>query len=338
MCPLWAGCLAETPGPQLSFFLHISPLHFALMDIRLTYSDQTPYYVAFSIMPTIGPHSLGKLLKAFETPQEAYKQKSSDLIPIIGKKKTENLITFREKCTPHRILESLINKNIQIVTPDHIRNVKKLSYFSSQFTCLYIKGSTKFLSENIPNVAIVGTRKPTRYGLQNTLYFSQQLTSAGFSITSGMAVGIDTAAHQACIDSKGYTVAIIGCGILIQPTPSQKGIYHAILTSGGTIISEFPPYAQAQPGHFVIRNRLISGLTDATLVIEGTARSGACITARNAAEQGKDVYCIPGNIDSDNAACTNRLIQNGAHLVTSPDDIIAHFPTQPNITNLSIQP
>ena len=295
------------------------------MDLIQTYTEQTPYFVAFSMIPTIGFHTLTKLLSYFSTPENVYLQKSSDLIPIIGTKKAENIMKFKAKYTPHRILDGLIKKDIQIVTFEHYINTQIDLRFQPNFICLYIKGSIQFLADSAPKIALVGTRKPTPYGLQYARYFSQQLTSAGFSITSGMAVGIDAAAHQTCIDAKGYTVAIIGSGILVPPAPFQEKIYHAILRSGGTIISEFTPYAQAQPGHFVIRNRLISGLTDATIVIEGTARSGAGITARYAAEQGKDVYCIPGNIDSDNAQCANGLIQSGAHLVTSPDDIIAHF-------------
>ena len=295
------------------------------MDFTQTYSNQTPYYLAFSLIPEIGIHTLMSLMQKFGTPENAYQQKLSILESCIGKKKAENICTFRKKNTPHKIYEALYKNGVQIADFDTVNKSQSFLHISPKPICLYIKGSMKFLTHTSPKIAIVGTRKPTLYGTKNAQYFSQQLTSAGFSIISGMAAGIDSCVHRTCIDANGYTVAIIGSGILAKKTASQEYMQTNILASGGTLISEFSPYAEAQPGHFVIRNRVISGLADATLVIEGTGRSGACITARYAAEQGKDVYCIPGNIDSANAECTNRLIKNGAHLVTSPEDIIPHF-------------
>lgn len=293
--------------------------------LSLEEKKQLPYYLALSMIPGIGMYTLKKLLNIFKTPQNIYTQPQSHLEAIIGKKKTDNISLFRKLNAPHSILKELNNKGIQIVPLSLIQKHPNMLHISPQPVCLYIRGSSRFISDRSPIIAIVGTRKPTPYGLRCTRYFSQQLTQAGFSIISGMAVGIDSCAHQTCIDSGGYTIAVLGTGVLTQQPPHQSTYYQAILASQGTLLSEFSPYSDAHPGHFVIRNRLIAGIADATLVIEGTLRSGSCITARYAAEQGKDVYCIPGSIDSDNAQCTNMLIKNGAHAVTSPDDIIAHF-------------
>lgn len=286
---------------------------------------QLPYYLAFSMIPGIGSLTFIKLLRIFKTPQNIYEQSFTKLEAVIGKKKAESIILFKEKKTPHNILFELNKKSIQIVPFSLMQKHLKISCISPPPLCLFIRGASQFLVKTHPTIAIVGTRKPTPYGIRCTRYFTQQLTQAGFSIISGMAFGIDSCAHQTCIDSGGYTIAVLGTGILAHQTPLQAQQYQAILGSGGTLVSEFSPYTDAHPGHFVIRNRLIAGFADATLVIEGTLRSGSCITARYSAEQGKDVYCIPGTIDSDNAQCTNMLIKNGAHAVTSPDDIIAHF-------------
>lgn len=291
-------------------------------------SDQLPYCLAFSLIPGIGMHSISKLLDIFGTPQDIYNQHASHLVPIIGEKRASAISHFKKRNTPHRILLELNKKGIHIVPFSLLHKYRNASCISPFPMCLFVRGSTRFLTNPSSTIAIVGTRKPTPYGLKGTRYFSQQLTQAGFSIISGMAVGIDSCAHQTCIDSGGYTIAVLGTGILARQTAHQTQQYNAILEAGGTLISEFPPYSDAKPGHFVIRNRLISGLSDATLVIEGTLRSGSCITARNAAEQGKEVYCIPGQIDSDSAQCTNMLIKNGAHLATTPEDITAHFSDQ----------
>jgi len=287
--------------------------------------EQLPYYLAFSMIPGIGLHTLLKLLNVFKTAKNIYAQSLDTLEPIIGKKKAKDISLFKKTYIPHNILSELNKKSIHIIPFSFLQKLQKTSCISPLPLCLFIRGTSPFIAKSQPTIAIVGTRKPTAYGLRCTRYFSQQLTQAGFSIISGMAVGIDSCAHQTCIDSGGYTIAVLGTGILAEQTSLQAHQYQKILSSGGTLISEFSPYTDAHPGHFVIRNRLIAGFADATLVIEGTLRSGSCITARYSAEQGKDVYCIPGSIDSDNAQCTNMLIKNGAHAVTSPDDIIAHF-------------
>lgn len=294
----------------------------------LDHSDQLPYYLAFSMIPGIGMHTFSKLLAVFGTPENIYYQSSTHIEALIGKKKAESISLFKKRNIPHRIFLALNKKGVHIVPFSSLSQHKGASCISPIPMCLFVRGSLSFLTKPSQTIAIVGTRKPTSYGIKCARYFSQQLTQAGFTVISGMAVGIDSHAHQTCIDSGGNTIAVLGTGVLAEQTPQQVQQYTAILESGGTILSEFPPYSDAKPGHFVIRNRLIAGLADATLVIEGTIRSGSCITARNAAEQGKDVYCIPGQIDSDNAQCTNMLIKNGAHLVTSPEDITDHFSGQ----------
>jgi DNA processing protein len=165
-------------------------------------------------------------------------------------------------------------------------------------------------------------REPVRYSLaQVTQYFTKSLSQAGFIIVSGMALGVDSVAHQAALSEGGKTVAILGCGVQIVYPPSNRKLYEKILEKGNIVISEFPPYMTVKPGLFISRNRLVSALSKAVLVTEGLRESGSLITARFASEQGKDVFATPGSIFSDQSQAPHFLIKRGACLVSSPQEI-----------------
>ena len=173
--------------------------------------------------------------------------------------------------------------------------------------------------------AIVGTRKPTSYGQQVARKFAYELACAGFVIVSGMAMGIDTVAHQATLDAGGKTVAVLGCGVnIIYPAVNQS-LYEKIIKTGGAVISEFPPDQTVLKGLFISRNRIISGLSRGVLIAEGLKDSGALITARFAGEQGKEVFAPPSPITSDMSQAPNFLLKQGAKLVTSIEDIMEEF-------------
>src|SRR3989338_348038 len=162
--------------------------------------------------------------------------------------------------------------------------------------------------------AIVGTRKPTSYGIQVARKFAYELTEAGFIIVSGMAMGIDTVAHQAALDAGGKTVAVLGCGVNIIYPAINYQLYHNIIKSGGAVISEFPPDQTVLKGLFISRNRIISGLSKGVLIAEGGEFSGALITAKYAGIQGKDVFAVPSSINSEMASAPNLLIKQGAKI------------------------
>ncbi len=173
--------------------------------------------------------------------------------------------------------------------------------------------------------AIVGTRKPTSYGIQVARKFAYELTEAGFVIISGMAMGIDTVAHQAALDAGGKTIAVLGCGVNIIYPVSNRGLYENIIKTGGAVLSEFPPNQTVLKGLFISRNRIISGLSRGVLIAEGLKDSGALITARCAGEQGKEVFAPPSPITSDMSQAPNFLLKQGAKLVTSIEDIMEEF-------------
>lgn len=178
-----------------------------------------------------------------------------------------------------------------------------------------------------PQIAIVGSRQASQAGVANALAFTRALVAAGFAITSGLAEGIDGAAHAAALDAGGHTVAVLGTGP-DRVYPSRHHELAARVRGRGALVSEFPPGTAGHPTHFPRRNRVIAGLSVATLVIEAGLRSGSLITARNAAESGRDVFALPGSIHNPLARGCHQLIRQGARLVESADEIIAELAPQ----------
>lgn len=185
---------------------------------------------------------------------------------------------------------------------------------------LYFIG--KLPEDRIPTVAIVGTRKPTPYGREVTEKITTDLARRGVIIVSGLALGIDGIAHRACLDVGGKTIAVLANGVDIIYPASHKSLAQDIIKNGGAIISEYLPGTQARMYHFLARNRIISGLSDAIIITEAAIRSGTMSTATYALEQGKEVFVVPGNITSPLSAGCNNLIKQGAHPITCGDDVL----------------
>ena len=173
-----------------------------------------------------------------------------------------------------------------------------------------------------PTVAVVGSRSPTAGGRDNARAFSRALVAAGFGVTSGLAAGVDRVAHEAALDTGGVTVAVLGTGPDV-PYPQSHAALLVRIAGAGAVVSEHPPGTEARREHFPSRNRIIAGLTLGTLVIEAASRSGALITARLAAEGGREVFAVPGSIHNPMARGCHRLIRDGAGLVESADEVIA---------------
>ena len=190
---------------------------------------------------------------------------------------------------------------------------------------LFVQGNVGCLSN--PQIAIVGSRKPSAGGKQIALEFAESLSQSGLTITSGLAYGIDSAAHQGALQSAAATIAVLGSGLSNIYPRRHKALASQIRDGGGALISEHPPNAQPLAAHFPRRNRVISGLSLATVVIEAGEKSGSLITARLALEQGRDVMAVPGAVQNPMAAGCHRLIQEGAALVTHSDDILANLNT-----------
>ena len=192
-------------------------------------------------------------------------------------------------------------------------------------------------SSRVPTVAIVGTRKPTIYGREIAKKIANEVASRGGIVVSGMALGIDGIAHNAAIEAGGITLAVLANGVdKLYPT-SHRGLGEKILKTGGAILSEYEPGISALPYRFLERNRIVSGLADAVVVVEAAARSGTLSTASHALNQGKEVFAVPGNITSPLSAGCNKLIKQGAQPLTEVEDLIDFlFPKQQTSKQISL--
>lgn len=211
----------------------------------------------------------------------------------------------------------------KIITPSSKFYPKNLLHLQDLPLVLYVNGDETALTEEM-SISVVGARKASDYGRAVARALSGALASRGFTIVSGGALGIDSAAHNGALDENGKTVCVLGCGLgtkyLMENEPLRQKI-----SENGAVITEFPPYTPAGKTTFPLRNRIISGMTLGTVVIEAGERSGSLITARLAAEQGHDVFAVPGDLVSSSFLGTNNLIRNGAIPVFSPNDILEEY-------------
>jgi DNA processing protein len=311
--------------------------------------DELIYYLGFSYCLGIGPMTFKVIKNHPKGVRGIYEASQKELLPIFGIKLTKKFIEFRIKFDPKKELEKLKKDGITVLAVDSEDYPESLKNISDPPICLFVKGSMpKFFNGKLKTVknlissplldekrvselstptyfAIVGTRKPTSYGRQIAYKFARELAEAGFIIVSGMAMGIDTIAHQAALDVGGKTIAVLGCGVNVIYPAINYQLYHNIIKSGGAVISEFPPDQTVLKGLFISRNRIISGLSRGVLIAEGGEFSGALITAKYAGEQGKDVFAVPSPINSEMSSAPNLLIKQGAKLVTSVEDIYEEF-------------
>lgn len=185
---------------------------------------------------------------------------------------------------------------------------------------LFIAGDAALL--NAPQCALVGSRQATPYGIHWGDYFAHQLAASGVVITSGLAVGVDGICHRAALAAGGKTVAVLGNGLQMPYPRCHQGLAERIIATGGLLVSEYLPDTPPFPGHFPQRNRLISGLSLGVLVVEASLRSGSLITAHHALEQGREVFALPGPLDSENSQGCHQLIRQGAWLVSQPSELL----------------
>lgn len=201
---------------------------------------------------------------------------------------------------------------------------KKLKSIPKPPVKLYAIGNVKLL--NKPSIAIVGTRHITDYGIKNCKYFAREIVKNDIPIVSGMAVGTDTVAHKTALEYGGETIAVLGGGFEHVFPKENLGLFEKIIEKKGLIITEYPPNVKAKSERFLERNRIVSGLSEGVLVIEAAHRSGTSVTAKLAYNQGKVVMALPGRLDDFYGVGVNRLIQEGAKLVTDIEDVLNNFP------------
>lgn len=282
--------------------------------------DPKAYWVGFNLIKGIGSVKTRLLLEKFSTLENAWKAPSSDLTAIgISDRIVENFVSKRKQIDLEEIWNRIIQKGIVVLTWEDPVYPKKLMEVDQPPPVLYTKGKIK--NEDDWAIAVVGTRRMTVYGRQVTQDLATVLASKGVTVVSGLARGIDAIAHAAALDAGGRTLAVLGCGVDVIYPPENRKLFERIIESGA-LISEYPPGSAPESTNFPPRNRIISGLSQATVVVEAGETSGALITASFAANQGREVFAVPGNILAPQSMGCNRLIRDGARILLNPNDVL----------------
>ena len=262
-----------------------------------------------------------KLLDYFGSGEELWLANSKDLkySEILNTATIEKIVASRYKYSADEELEKLNNINAKFYTEDDEEYPEKLKYIPDAPLGIYVRGNV--VPEHRTSVAIVGSRRITDYGAMCCEKFSRELAQNGVCVVSGLAMGTDAVAHSSCLKGGGITFAVLGTGVDTIYPACNTNLADKVMEKG-CLISEFPLGTKAFPANFPIRNRIISGMCDVTVVIEADEKSGTMITANHALEQGRTVMALPGNITSRLSRGTNNLIRLGATAVTKTEDIL----------------
>ena len=276
-------------------------------------------WLRLTLIPGIGGETQRKLLRAFGLPAEVFSRSRNELAGVVGDKAADLLLSTDTSAAVSRALEWSREAQQQIVTLADPGYPQALLNIADPPTLLYVRGRLELL--NRPMLAIVGSRHPTAQGSQNAEHFAAAIAQAGLVVVSGLALGIDAAAHRGALSVQGATVAVIGTGS-DRLYPARNRELALAINSQGAIISEFPLGTPVTAYNFPRRNRLISGLSSGVLVVEAAIESGSLITARLAGEQGREVFAIPGSIHSPQSKGCHKLIKQGGKLVETVEDIL----------------
>ena len=293
----------------------------------MIFSEETKSLVHLSIIPGVGYQTIQRLLSAFGSAQRALDATLQELSQIEGLSPnvSQRVIRGKSRVSVDQELELIEAHNCHLVTVNDSAYPMLLKEIADPPPLLYVRGD---LGEpDAPSITIVGTRSPTNYGKTIGRQLSQQLAENGVTVISGFARGIDTCAHQGALQANGRTIAVLGNG-LSQIYPDENRDLADEIVESGALISEFAMSVPPFPKNFPRRNRLVSGMSSGTVVVEASVRSGSLITARHAAEQGREVFAVPGQVFSNQSKGSHQLINQGAKLINAIDDIWEAFPDQ----------
>ena len=278
------------------------------------------YWVALKWVEGVGNVGFKALLEAFGTPQKVFEAPLSMIkaVPGIGDKTAPQIKSFKDWKKVEKELEFADRTCVSIVTSQDPLYPSQLLSTYDYPAFLYVKGHLK---EDDVNVAVVGSRTASTYGKFTTERLCRELVLRGITVISGLARGIDSAAHRGALSGKGRTIAVLGCGLDVVYPPENEKLFTEISLQGA-LISEFPFGTPPNAPNFPARNRIISGISLGVVVVEASEKSGSLITARLALEQGREVFAVPGSIDSSGSRGTNKLIKQGAKLIENVEDIL----------------
>ena len=297
-----------------------SPTHAVLT------KDEEIYWLALTLVPGLGTRTANKLLDRFRSPQAIFRSSRTELetagISGAVAQTIASGCTYDDAATQQ---QKMMEADAVAITIGDPRYPQTLREIYDPPVLLFARGRIELLRSI--SLGVVGTRRPTPYGLAVAERLSADLAHAGMTITSGMARGIDTAAHKGALAAGGDTIAVFGCGIdVVYPSENKK--LASEIAARGLLLSEYPMGAVAFPQNFPVRNRIISGISVGVMVVEGAQYSGSAITAKLAMDQGREVFAVPGNITSKLSWAPNLLIKQGARLVQDWNDVVSELPAE----------
>jgi DNA processing protein len=296
------------------------------MPTALLSREEELHWLALKLVPGLGTRTSNKLLDRFRSPQAIFRASRTELEGAgVSGAVAQSIVsgcTFDDAAAQQ---EKMLETGAILITIGDPRYPQPLREIFDPPVLLFARGRVELT--NSLTLGVVGTRRPTPYGLAVAERISADLSHAGLAIASGMARGIDTAAHRGALAAGGDTIAVLGCGVdVVYPSENKK--LAGEIAAKGLILSEFPMGSVAFPQNFPIRNRIISGMSVGVLVVEGAQYSGSAITAKLAMDQGREVFAIPGNITSKLSWAPNLLIKQGARLVQDWNDVVSELPVE----------
>src|SRR5881398_2776347 len=284
--------------------------------------NATEACIALNMLPTVGPVRLRKLLEVFHEPQQILAAKRGELRTVegIGNEVADQISNWDSTIDLSAELQRVRDFGATVVTQNSPSYPKPLREIHAPPIVLYVWGELQERDHHA--IGVIGSRRTTHYGTESAKKLSYQLAYAGLTVISGLARGIDTAAHQGALAAKGRTIAVIGSGLSKLYPPENRALAEKIRDGNGAIVSEFSMEIEPDRQTFPMRNRIMSGWSHGILVVEAGLNSGALITVSQALEQGRSVYAVPGHINAPSAQGSNRLIQQGAKLVMEASDLL----------------
>jgi DNA processing protein len=276
-------------------------------------------WLTLALVPGVGTTHFIRLLARFRTPHNVLRASVGALAEVTGPALARRIVEYAGVANIEEQERRMAACGARLITLEDSDYPPRLAEIYDPPLCLFVCGELR--ESDVRAVAVVGTRRASPYGLRMAEQFSRELAARGVTVVSGMAAGVDAAAHRAVVEAGGRTIAVLGCGVDVVYPPENEALMGQIARHG-CVVSQFPMGVQPARGHFPYRNRIISGMSLGTLIVEAPLKSGALITARQAAEQGREVFAVPGQVGNFNSEGPHALIREGAKLVEKAEDIL----------------
>ncbi|GMV94681.1 MAG: DNA processing protein DprA [Candidatus Hydrogenedentota bacterium] len=288
----------------------------------MSLTDEQRDWLTLALVPGVGTALFIRLLARFHSPTNVLKASRGALEDVVGPKLAQRIAQYSDVADVDGQIRAMKEYGASVVTMEDPAYPLRLAEIYDPPLLLFVRG--EFVEQDQHCVAIVGTRRASPYGLRMAEKFGRELAARGVTVVSGLAAGVDTAAHRGALSAGGRTIAVLGNGVDVV-YPQQNADLMDKITRQGAVVSQFPMGTKPSPGHFPYRNRIISGMCQGTLIVEAPLSSGALITARQAAEQGREVFAVPGQVGITNSQGPHSLIREGAKLVETVEDILVEL-------------